>query len=97
MINHRRLNESEKEDIIREVEDQYMLIVEQVMQFYEVVKPHENCLVTLKKGYSKFIFDKTWYEDIIKVKDEHYKQMAIILGYADKIQLDQDTWESIKI
>ena len=69
-----------------------MLIVEQVMQFYEVVKPHENCLVTLKKGYSKFIFDKTWYEDIIKVKKHAMdpgrielppppRQRGVIYGY----------------
>lgn len=49
---------------------------------------NENPYVTIKKAYIKYFFDKVWYEEILKLKDEHYKQMTILLNYGDKIKLD---------
>lgn len=44
----------------------------------------------MKKAHNKFIFDKSWYEEIIKLEEDHYKQMAIILAFGAKHQPEQD-------
>ena len=55
------------------------------MDLYEIKQKGENSLVTLQKAENKFIFDKNWQEDITRIQEDHYKQMALLLNYADKI------------
>jgi len=45
----------------------------------------ENPFVTLKKVKNKSIFDKSWFEDYQKMKENHYRQMSIIIAYCDKL------------
>ena len=40
---------------------------------YDVSIKNENPSVTIKKAFNKQFFDKTWYEEILKIYDEHYK------------------------
>lgn len=54
------------------------------MELYDVITPNEDCRVTMEKAHSKFIFNKLWLEDIIKLDEDHYRQMAIIMAYGSK-------------
>lgn len=50
-----------------------------VMELFDVVKPNENHLVTLRKAHNKFVFDKKWFDQILRLEEDHNKQMAIIV------------------
>ena len=44
-----------------------------VMELYDVLKENEHHTITLRKAHNKYIFDKTWYEDILRLDEDHYK------------------------
>lgn len=66
------------------------------MELYKLTKQGENPVITVKRAYNKYLFDKTWYEDMLRLKDEHCKQMGIILTYAAKLKLDISSAMALK-
>jgi len=52
---------------------QFDNIVEKALALFEIGKPYEYPLVTFWKAHNKFIFDKNWYDDVLRMEDEHYK------------------------
>ena len=57
------------------------------MELNGVKTKGEGLVVTYQKAYKRYIFDKTWYEEALKLKDEHHRQMSLILAYAEKSNL----------
>eukprot|EP00347_Sterkiella_histriomuscorum_P001342 403372399 len=92
-----KLSEKDKQSIMEELQTQKSQIVRSVVQFYDVQVKNENPYVTIKKAYNKYFFDKQWYEEILKLKDEHFRQMAILLNYGDKSKLDLSNSMTMKL
>lgn len=61
---HKSLNEKDKEQIMKAIEEQTGQITSDVMELYAVHKEHEHYEVTLTKAHNKYIFDKQWNTDL---------------------------------
>ncbi|CDW73572.1 UNKNOWN [Stylonychia lemnae] len=91
-----KLSEEDKNEIMIQLQKMKPRIIREVAQLYDVCIKGENPSVTIKKAFNKYFFDKTWYEEILKVYDEHYKQMAILINYGDKTKITQTDIDTIR-
>lgn len=73
------------------------MIIKDVVNLYGILKENENPYFTIKKAYNKYIFDKSWYDEIKRVKEEHYKQMAILLNFGEKVLSNIESIDTLKI
>lgn len=75
---HKKLSEKEREEIVNYLDSQYDEIQLRAMQLFGIEKENEHHTITFKKAHNKFIFDKLWYEEILRIEEDHHRQMSAI-------------------
>ncbi len=61
-----------------------------LLSIWGIERANEHKLVTLKRAFNKFVFDKDWYEELKKIEDNHQKQMAILVEAMKKQKNKKD-------